>query len=77
MNLQKTMDRTWVNMDNKLHEVMNILSEECAEVIQAVSNGHTHPCFDYVLGETRIVCNPRGYDGHEDTGWNPNKIVEV
>lgn len=24
-------------MDNKLYEVMNILSEECAEVIQAVS----------------------------------------
>jgi NTP pyrophosphatase (non-canonical NTP hydrolase) len=27
-------------MDNKLHEVMNILSEECAEVIQAVSKCH-------------------------------------
>jgi hypothetical protein len=24
-------------MDNKLYEVMNILSEECAEVIQAIS----------------------------------------
>lgn len=27
-------------MDNKLHEIMNILSEECAEVIQAVSKCH-------------------------------------
>lgn len=27
-------------MDNKLHEVMNILSEECAEVIQAISKCH-------------------------------------
>ena len=27
-------------MDDKLHEVMNILSEECAEVIQAVSKCH-------------------------------------
>ena len=27
-------------MDNKLHEVMNILSEECAEVIQAVRKCH-------------------------------------
>ncbi len=25
---------------NKLHEVMNILSEECAEVIQAISKCH-------------------------------------
>jgi NTP pyrophosphatase (non-canonical NTP hydrolase) len=27
-------------MDNKLHEIMNILSEECAEVVQAVSKCH-------------------------------------
>jgi NTP pyrophosphatase (non-canonical NTP hydrolase) len=27
-------------MDSKLYEVMNILSEECAEVIQAVSKCH-------------------------------------
>ena len=26
--------------DNKHHEVMNILSEECAEVIQAISKCH-------------------------------------
>jgi len=38
-----------------------------------------HP-FDYVLGSTRVVCNPRGYesDGYtEDTGWNPNIVLEV
>jgi predicted phosphodiesterase len=43
-------------------------------------HGHTHHPFDYVIGETRIVCNPRGYenDGYnEDTGWNPNLILEV
>ena len=28
------------NMDSKTHEVMNILSEECAEVIQAISKVH-------------------------------------
>ena len=43
-------------------------------------HGHTHHPFDYVIGETRIVCNPRGYesDGYsEDSGWNPNIIIEV
>jgi predicted phosphodiesterase len=48
--------------------------------IKLWTHGHTHHCFDYVIGETRIVCNPRGYhsDGYsEDTGWNPNMIVEV
>jgi Icc-related predicted phosphoesterase len=29
-------------------------------------HGHMHDEFDYVVGETRIVCNPRGYVGHEN-----------
>ena len=44
------------------------------------THGHTHHPFDYVIGETRIVCNPRGYenDGYsERTGWNPNIVLEV
>jgi predicted phosphodiesterase len=48
--------------------------------IKLWTHGHTHHPFDYVIGETRVVCNPRGYeaDGYsEDTGWNPNMIVEV
>lgn len=48
--------------------------------IKLWTHGHTHHCFDYMIGETRIVCNPRGYhsDGYsEDTGWNPNIILEV
>ena len=43
-------------------------------------HGHTHHPFDYMIGETRVVCNPRGYenDGYsEDTGWNPNILLEV
>lgn len=28
-------------------------------------HGHTHHNFNYWIGETRVVCNPRGYDGHE------------
>jgi len=48
--------------------------------IKLWTHGHTHHCFDYMVGETRVVCNPRGYqsDGYgEDTGWNPNIILEV
>jgi Icc-related predicted phosphoesterase len=45
--------------------------------IKLWTHGHTHHCFDYVIGETRIVCNPRGYDGYENTGWNPNICIEV
>ena len=44
------------------------------------THGHTHEPFDYMIGGTRIICNPRGYesDGYsEDTGWNPNLTVEI
>jgi DNA repair exonuclease SbcCD nuclease subunit len=43
-------------------------------------HGHTHHPFDYMIGETRVVCNPRGYesDGYsEDSGWNPNILLEI
>ena len=48
--------------------------------IKLWTHGHTHHPFDYVIGETRIVCNPRGYeaDGYsEGTGWDPEKVIEV
>jgi predicted phosphodiesterase len=45
--------------------------------IKLWTHGHTHFPFDYTIGETRIVCNPRGYDGYELTGWNPNIVIEV
>ena len=45
--------------------------------IKLWTHGHTHHCFDYVIGETRVVCNPRGYANHEDTGWDPEKVIEV
>jgi len=48
--------------------------------IKLWTHGHTHHPFDYMIGETRIVCNPRGYenDGYsEDTGWNPNIVLEI
>jgi predicted phosphodiesterase len=48
--------------------------------IKLWTHGHTHHPFDYMIGETRVVCNPRGYenDGYsEDSGWNPNILIEV
>ena len=34
--------------------------------IKLWTHGHTHEQFDYMIGSTRVVCNPRGYDGYED-----------
>lgn len=33
--------------------------------IKLWTHGHTHHNFDYMIGGTRIVANPRGYDGYE------------
>jgi Icc-related predicted phosphoesterase len=32
-------------------------------------HGHTHDSFDYHIGKTRIICNPRGYVPH---AYNPD-----
>lgn len=46
--------------------------------IKLWTHGHTHHCYDYMIGDTRIVCNPRGYEGYEaDSGWNPEIILEI
>jgi Icc-related predicted phosphoesterase len=34
--------------------------------IRLWTHGHTHDDFDYMIGTTRVVCNPRGYDGYEE-----------
>ena len=34
--------------------------------IKLWTHGHTHEDFDYMVGSTRVVCNPRGYINYED-----------
>lgn len=38
--------------------------------IKLWTHGHTHHKFDYMIGSTRIVCNPRGYHGYEESADN-------
>lgn len=46
--------------------------------IKLWTHGHTHNPFDYMIGTTRVVCNPRGYDGYEDQADRFNlKYVDV
>jgi 3',5'-cyclic AMP phosphodiesterase CpdA len=35
-------------------------------------HGHVHNSFDYMIGDTRIVCNPRGYPAPGGARENPN-----
>ena len=48
--------------------------------IKVWTHGHTHHKFDYMIGDTRVICNPRGYhsDGYsEDTGFDINLELEI
>lgn len=47
--------------------------------IKAWIHGHVHDKFDYFVGDTRVVCNPRGYVGFEIKGGQPHplKTIEV
>lgn len=40
-------------------------------------HGHTHKACDYMIGDSRVVCNPRGYPGESNTGFNPDLIIEI
>jgi hypothetical protein len=35
-------------------------------------HGHVHKSLDYTIGDTRVICNPRGYPGPGGTRENPN-----
>lgn len=39
-------------------------------------HGHTHSSFDYMVGKTRVICNPKGY-GRENRHFDPQLVVEI
>lgn len=39
-------------------------------------HGHVHQPFDYQLGKTRIICNPRGY-AIENEAFEFGKVIEI
>jgi hypothetical protein len=46
--------------------------------IRLWTHGHTHEDFDYMIGTTRVMCNPRGYINYEERAetWQP-KLIEI
>lgn len=40
-------------------------------------HGHIHSSKDYMLGDTRVICNPRGNAVWGNKDFNPNLILEV
>jgi predicted phosphodiesterase len=40
-------------------------------------HGHIHAQQDYLLGKTRIICNPRGYPDEPNESFIPNFVIEI
>jgi hypothetical protein len=44
-------------------------------------HGHVHKSLDYTIGDTRVVCNPRGYPApggtRENPNFDPHLVIEV
>ena len=40
-------------------------------------HGHVHSHSDYMIGKTRVVCNPRGYSDEPNKNFNPGFVVDI
>ncbi len=69
-----------------LHRINDLLSSAYASDLEDLIletmpqlwvHGHIHSCSDYVVGSTRIICNPHGYIGEPYNGHQKRLIVEV
>jgi Icc-related predicted phosphoesterase len=40
-------------------------------------HGHVHDSFDYMIDDTRIICNPRGYGSFPNHNFNASLVISV
>jgi predicted phosphodiesterase len=68
------------------HSRLNACFVSDADALVAASgarlwvHGHTHDSFDYVIQDTRVLCNPRGYfheGAQENAAFNPHLVVDI
>lgn len=68
------------------HERANIISSAYASNLEGFIkehdiklwiHGHLHNSADYHIGNTRVICNPKGYPGKENPEYQKEMIVSV
>lgn len=65
-------------MDVDMNGAYSSNLEYMMENVDIWVHGHTHESFDYMIDNTRVVCNPRGYEGNETNyRFNPGLVIEV
>lgn len=63
-------------MNGAFHSELDYIME-MADNVKLWVHGHMHDEFDYVIGTTNVVCNPRGYPKEGKHGSFKLKYVEV
>jgi hypothetical protein len=51
--------------------------ENRIQLVDYWMNGHTHASYDFMFEDTRLICNPYGYGGENEGGFDNNKIMEI
>jgi Icc-related predicted phosphoesterase len=67
------MAPSFLSVHEKYKNDMNINGSYASDLSELILDtkpelwfhGHMHDSFDYTIGNTRILCNPRGYVGEE------------
>lgn len=62
------------HMNKFFHNKLDELIEDLQPKLWV--HGHTHDRHDYKIGQTRVICHPRGYPGENNKDYKP-KYVEV
>lgn len=58
------------------HSDLNALIEDTAPTVW--THGHMHDSKDYMIGNTRILCNPLGYHPQQlNRKFNPGLVIEI
>jgi hypothetical protein len=39
--------------------------------------GHVHSCYEGSVGDTKLICNPKGYGDYENLSFNENLVIEI
>lgn len=61
----------WKRSESNVFFVHDFELEILNQQPQVWVHGHTHDTFDYKIGTTRIICNPRDYPAKPKKNWQP------
>lgn len=63
------------SLNHAFYSPLDVMIEDSA--IDLWVHGHMHNSSDYTIGDTRVVCNPRGYKDIGAENWNFDKLKVI